>query len=201
MPAVSSRLLTRLRGETAFTLTEMLVVLAIIGLLVGSFSALLSTTIRHSTEIQEQDVTQTELRAAIDRLAAEVRQAYSGDGATAPIEVATGTALQFLSPDRAQPFHLRRIAYRVGSGRLERAMATSSDTDGAPWIFPALGAYGLVVDSITNASPFTYLDAANAPTTVAANVRTVRISFTVATKASPGRQYTYSTSVSLRSAP
>lgn len=191
----------RLRQEAGFTLSEMLVVLAILGILMAAFTGLLSTTVRHSTEIQEQDVTQTEVRAAVDRLAAEFRQAYSGDSATAPIEAATGTTLQFLSPDRAQPFHLRRIAYRLSAGALERATATSTDTDGFPWVFPALGAYAPVLGSIRNAALFTFLDASNAPTTVAANVRTVTIAVTVATKAAPSRQYTYGTSVTVRSEP
>ncbi len=193
-------LLHRLRREGGFTLSEMLVVLAILGILVAAFTALLSATITHSTEIQEQDVTQTEVRAAVDRLAADLRQAYSGDSATAPVESATGTTIQFLSPDRVQPFHLRRIAYRLSGGVLERAIATSTDTDGYPWVFPALGPYGQVLGSIKNSTPFTFLDAANAPTTVAAAVRTVMITFTVATKSSPGRQYTYATSVTVRSA-
>ena len=66
-------------------------------------------------------------------MARELRQAYTGD-TTYPIQTATATTLQFLSPDRATPFHNRHIAYRLASGgQIDRAMTTSTDTDGAPW--------------------------------------------------------------------
>lgn len=193
--------LRRLRGQGGFTLTEMLVVLAILGVLLGAFSLLLSTTIRSSGEIQEQNLTQTELRSAIDRLAAELRQAYAGDSSIQPIEVATGTALQFLSPDRSTPYRLRRLSYRLSGGTLERAIATSTNTGGPPWTFPALGPYAPLVTSVRNAAPFGYLDAARAVTTRAADVRTVDMTFAVSTSASPSRQYTYDTSVTLRASP
>lgn len=191
---------TRLSSEGGFTLSEMLVVISILGLILGAFSLIFSSAIRHSGEIQEQNLLQTEVRAATDRIAREVRQAYVGDG-TSPIETTTGTQLQFLSLDAAEPYHLRRIVYRLTSGTLERAMATSTNTGGPPWTFPALSAWGPLVDSIKNATPFTYFDGASpAPnaTTTAASVRSVTITLTVATATAPGRQIIYTTSAALR---
>ena len=189
------------RGEGGFTLSELVVVLALIGVLFTSFSLLLSGTVRHGGEIQEQNLTQTELRSAVDQLASELRQAYSGDAATPLVEVANGTEIQFLSPDNSSPFRLRRISYRLTGAALERAMATSTDNDGPPWSFPALGTYRTLVDSIQNTTPFSYLDIGNVATTTASEVRTIDMTFTVATRSAQDRQYTYGTSASLRATP
>jgi prepilin-type N-terminal cleavage/methylation domain-containing protein len=200
-----------LKREDGFTLSEMLVVISILGLILGAFSLIFSSSIRHSGEIQEQSLLQTEARAAGDRVAREVRQAYYGDATTCPpavtsgtcpITTATGTQLQFYSLDEQAPYHLRLIAYRLNAGKLERAMATSNNTGGPPWTLPALGAWGTVVGSITNTAPFTYLDGADPPLppTSPATVRSVTITLTVATATASGRQITYSTSAAVRSA-
>ena len=114
------------------TLSEMLVVLAIMGIILAALAGVLSMSITQSSQIQEQSILQTEVRDAVDTMARELRQAYTGDS-TYPIETATSTTLQFLSPDKAVPFHNRRIAYRLAGGQIDRAMTTSTDTDGAPW--------------------------------------------------------------------
>jgi prepilin-type N-terminal cleavage/methylation domain-containing protein len=203
---------TRLASERGFTLSEMLVVISILGLILGAFSLIFSSSIRHSGEIQEQSLMQTEVRFATDRIAREVRQAYYGDGTTCPVTVTTGTCpitmstatqLQFYSLDEQAPYHLRFIAYRLSGGALQRAMATSTNTAGPPWTMPALGAWGTVVGSIKNATLFTYFDSASPTpnaTTTASSVRSVTITLTEATSTSPGRQYTYTTSAALRSA-
>jgi Tfp pilus assembly protein PilW len=189
----------------------MVVVMAILGIVIAMLVVVLSLTIRQSSQIEEQSALQTDIRATADVLARELRQAYTGD-ASYPIETATGTTLQFLSPDMAAPYHNRRIAYRLTGGHLDRASTTSTDTDGPPWAglawttfatVPA-GAWAKRVVSVRNAAVFTYFDKSGAllsGTITPSAVYRVKITVTVSTDANTARQFTYSTSASLRWAP
>jgi prepilin-type N-terminal cleavage/methylation domain-containing protein len=192
------RLLRHLRGEEGFTLSEMLVVMSILGIVFAAYATIFSSSIRHTSEVQEQSTIQTELRSATDTLAREFRQSYTGDETVPAVEASTATQITFLSPDRQVPFHLRRISYRLNNGALERAEAISTDTDGYPWVIPALGPWRVQVNNVTNTTPFSYLDVNNAATTTPAAVRTITMTFTVATKTSPGRSFTYGTSATVR---
>lgn len=190
-----------LRSERGFTLTEMLTAMTVFGILIASYAGLLSSTVRQGTQIEEQSTLQQEARSAISVLGQDLRQAYDGDDdtLTSPIESVSPTQITFLSPDRAQPFRLRRISYRLNGGQLERALATSSDTDGYPWSLPALGSYGRLVGSVVNASPFVFRTATGATTSTASAVRSVEVTLTVATKGSSNRQYTYRNVFTVRS--
>jgi prepilin-type N-terminal cleavage/methylation domain-containing protein len=190
-----------LGGEDGFTLVEMLTAMTVFSILIAVFATTFGSAIRHSDEIEEQSNLQVETRAAITFLSQDLRQVYDGDAnvLTSPIESIGPTQITFLTPDRATPFHMRRLSYRLTGGQFERAMATSSDTDGYPWSIPALGSYRKLVGSVANATAFTYKDAAGLTTAVPANVRTVHVTLTVATNTTPARQYTYQTNVSLRS--
>lgn len=194
-----TRLAVPLRRESGFTLIEMLSAMAVLGLLAAAVSVALSSMIRHSDEVEDRTALQGEVRFTLDRLAVDLRQAYSGVDGVSPIEAVSSTGLTFLSPDRAEPFHLRRISYRLSGGAIERATATSTDTDGAPWSIPALGSWVKQVESVTNAAPFSYFDANGAATTNPAEVATVTIDLVVATNSSPTRTLRYSTSVTVRS--
>ena len=194
--------------ESGLTLTEMLTVLAIMGVVMAALVLVFSTSIRVSSQVQEQGVLQAEVRATVDSMAREIRQAYTGDSSY-PIETATGTTLQFLSPDRAVPYHDRRIAYRLASGKIQRALTTSTDTDGPPWAglawttfgsIPA-GSWAMRVGSVKNAAVFTYYDKTGTLLTgsiTPLSVYRIKVTVTVATKAASTRQFTYSTSTSLR---
>jgi prepilin-type N-terminal cleavage/methylation domain-containing protein len=202
---MSRRVRQLLRDERGVTLIEMMAVLAILGIVVGAFVAVYTATIRHSSEVQEQNTLQTEARAVVDTLAQEVRQAWTHEDDTTyptPVITATGTQVTFLSPDRANPYHLRTISYRVNSGRLERALAVSSDTDGPPWVMPALGSWasrvGSVVANPGGTAVFQYLKADGTTTTSAALARSVVITLSLATKTSPSRTVTFSTRATLR---
>jgi prepilin-type N-terminal cleavage/methylation domain-containing protein len=202
------RLHLRLRDEAGMTLSEMLVVLAIMGIILAALAGVLSMSITQSSQIQEQSVLQTEVRNTVDTMARELRQAYTGDS-TYPIVTATPTTLMFYSPDKAVPFHNRLIAYRLASGQIDRAQTTSTDTDGAPWTGFAWTTFGAIpagswskrVDSVKNSTVFTYFDSTGAQLSSSptpSSVYRVLITVTVATKVSSTRQYTYSTSASLR---
>ena len=196
-----TRLRRRLRSESGFTVIEMMVSMMVLGFFFASFATVIGSSIVHGTEIQEQAVLQTEVRAAVDSLVADVRQAsVAGDTSLARISTATSTQLTFLSPDRAQPMRLRRIAYQVTGGQLQRAIARSTNTS-APWTIPTLSAWSapLVRSIVTTGTPvFRYYDAAGAATTVAANIRTVRIRITVAPATAQNSALSYETRVSLR---
>jgi prepilin-type N-terminal cleavage/methylation domain-containing protein len=198
----------RLRQEDGLTLSEMLVVLAIMGIILAALTLVLGMTITQSSQIQEQSTLQTEVRGTIDKMVREIRQAYTGDS-TYPIETATSTTLQFLSPDKASTFHNRRISYRLAAGEIDRAQTTSTDTDGPPWTGFAWASFGSIpsgswskqVGSVTNAAVFTYYDQSGTlltGTITPSSVYRVVITVTVATKAEATRQFTYSTSASLR---
>ncbi len=190
------------------TLSEMLVVLAIMGIILAALAGVLSMSITQSSQIQEQSTLQTEVRAVVDGMARELRQAYTGDSSY-PIVTASSTTLMFYSPDKALPFHNRLIAYRLNGGQIERAMLTSSNTGGPPWSgltwtsaasIPS-GAWAKQVDSVKNSAAFTFFDSTGTQLTgtiTPSSVYRVLMTVTVATKQTPGRQYSYSTSASLR---
>jgi prepilin-type N-terminal cleavage/methylation domain-containing protein len=200
-----TRRLTALRDERGFTLSEMLVVLAILGLVFGMFSLVVSSSIRHSTEVQESSILQTEARAAVERFATDLRQAYTGDEDTStfPIIGIANTWVEFYSPDRQIPFHLRRVRYELVSGKLQRSFATSTDTDGWPWLgLTILGTPQKLVGSVRNSTPFTYFDEnGNSLAATAGNrllVRTVKLTLAVSPVSAQSRSSTYETSVTLR---
>ena len=174
--------------------------MALIGVIFMIFSIVMSSTIRTSSEVGEDAVLQGEVRSAVDGLAKDLRQASTGNG-TAPLEKMTATEIQFFSPDRATPYHLRRINYKLSGKTLKRASSTSTNTGAPPWTFPAsLSVYSLQVGSIVNSDIFKYYNAADPPvqTTDPTDVASVSIKIVVATKGSPNRQFTYATSVALR---
>jgi prepilin-type N-terminal cleavage/methylation domain-containing protein len=187
-----------LRREDGFTLSEMLVSIAVLGILFAVASMALSSAIRHSDEVEDQAEIQTEVRAAVDSLSRDLRQAYSGDVAVFPITAATGSTLTVLSPDRAAPFHLREVQYRVTGGRLERRLRTSTDTDGAPWVWPGFGPWQRVLDRVQNAAPFVYRTELGAVTTTPSQVATVEITLQTSANSSATRVSTYRTSVTVR---
>lgn len=193
---------TRLRREDGFSLAEMMVAMALLSVLFASFALTMGTTLRISGEVESNSVVQTAVRAAVDTLAADLRQAYSGSATVAPIESMSANAIQFFSPDRQQPFRLRRIGYQAAAGKLERRTATSTNTDGYPWTMsPAAitsAPWIAQADSLVSTSVFTFLDASGAATASTTAVRTVGIQVIVATQTSPTRQFTYQTSVQLR---
>jgi prepilin-type N-terminal cleavage/methylation domain-containing protein len=194
---VSGRLRT-LDGEEGFTLIELLVAMAIMGTLLGAFGQMLITTSKSSARTEEQATLQDLARTAISGFTRDLREATNTLG-TSPVESLSGTTVTFDAPDEATPFHLRRIAYRLVGGELDRSVTTSVNTGNAPWQWPATsGTWTSVLDSITNSSIFTYYDATGAVTTDPTAVSSVRITLAVAPKQNQGGTSTYSALVSIR---
>ena len=109
------------------------------------------------------------------------------------------SSITFLSLDKAQPFKLRRISYRLTGQTLERRQAIGPDVN--PANIPAPGSWLPEVTSVKNTTLFTYQDAAGATTATASAVRSVGLNFTVATVSAPTRTYPYTTDVTLRITP
>jgi prepilin-type N-terminal cleavage/methylation domain-containing protein len=188
----------RLADERGFTLPELVICMAILGTVLAGFGQMLTSTSKTSNRVTEQALLQNEVRVTVDRLTTDLRSATNANGST-PIESLSATSLQFLAPDTATPFHLRRIAYRFANGKLDRSITYSNDTDGWPWVWPATaGPYIQQLDSITNAAVFTYYDGNGALTTDPAAVRSVRVSVTVAPRQAQGGHAAYSALASIR---
>jgi prepilin-type N-terminal cleavage/methylation domain-containing protein len=194
-------MIARLRAAAAsrdgFTLIEIVISMVMIGIIFAIFSITMSSTIHTSSDVEEDSALQGEARAAVEGIARDLRQTYTGNGSPG-IESMSASAIQFLSPDRQTPFHLRRISYRLTGQTLERASATSTNTGAPPWTFPNLSGYVAQVGSVVSSSIFRYYDANGAVTSAPADVAGVTIALTVATAQAPGRQFTYATSVAMR---
>jgi Tfp pilus assembly protein PilW len=188
----------RVRTEQGLTLIELMLAMSFMGVLVSALTLMLTTTTHWGSQVQEDAIVQTEVRTAIDRLARDLRQVYTGDG-TSPIVSMTPTSLTFESPDSSTPFRLRRIAYQLAGGSLSRSSLTSTNAGSPPWTFPAQpGAYVQQVGSVVSPAVFSYFDANGAVTTNPLVVHTVKVSVTVTTGASQGRRSTYDATVALR---
>ncbi len=190
----------RLRSQAGFTLIEMMMALIVMSALTASFATIVTAMVEHSTEITDDSVNQTEARSAIDLLARDFRQSYVGDG-TNGVEAITGTTITFDSPDRAVPFHLRRISYRISSGQLQRQVTMTTNTGGPPWTWGTAGPWTTVMATVVNSPVFVgYSDyPTGAQTTTASAVRAITYNFVVTSKAGRGKQYTYNGTSSIRS--
>lgn len=198
---MTMRVAQRARSRDGFTLVETLVSLLVLGIFVGLFSMVMTSTIRHWNVIEKQTVLQVEARAVADTLAVDLRQASSGVDGTCPISVATATSLQFFSPDRSEPSHQRTVAVRLAGGKLERAVSTSTNT--APpwtgmWTTPPASAWTKRV-ALANTSVFSYYDASGAALAapVAAGslklIKGIRIQLTTSAAGSGGNTTSYET--------
>jgi type II secretory pathway component PulJ len=186
--------------QAGFTLVELVFATFVLtaGVIVA-WSAIMATTARTAGRAQQLADLQTEVRAAVDSLASDLRQGQCLDSTTTPVTTATATQVTFYSPDRATPYHLRQVSYRVSGGNLQRAFATSTNTGGPPWTIPALGPWSTLVGQITNTSVFTYKDASDVTTTDPTAVASAKVSLVIAPPVGVGGAgATYSTNIALR---
>jgi prepilin-type N-terminal cleavage/methylation domain-containing protein len=187
-----------MRDDRGFTVPELLVAMTLLAIVLGAFGQMLITSSKTSNRVEEQAALQAEVRASIDRLTTDFRQATT-TGATSPVEVASSTAFTFDSPDRATAFHLRRIAYRLVNGQLERSTTVSTNTGTYPWSWPGTsGSWIPELTSITNTNPFTFYDSSGTATTTVSAIHSMRVTLTVAPRQTQGGTNTYSTLVTIR---
>ena len=113
--------------QNGYTLIELLASTFIltVGVMVA-WSAIMTSTVKTAGRAQELADLQTEVRRAVDTLAADLRQAQCRDATTLPVTTATTTQVTFYSPDRLTPYHLRQVSYRLSGGQFQRAFATST---------------------------------------------------------------------------
>jgi prepilin-type N-terminal cleavage/methylation domain-containing protein len=184
--------------ERGFTVPEMLVTMVLMAIVMGAFGQMLITSSKTSNRVEEQAALQADVRAAIERLTSDFREATTV-GAGGAVESISGTSFTFDSPDRATPFRLRRISYRLAGGELDRSTTTSTNAGSAPWTWPATaGAWIPQLSSVTNAAPFTFYDSGGTSTTNPALVASMRITLTVAPKQNQGGSSTYAALIAIR---
>jgi prepilin-type N-terminal cleavage/methylation domain-containing protein len=188
-----------MRDERGFTVPELLVTIVLLAIVLTAFGQVLITSSKTSNRVQEQAALQNDVRAVIDRLTSDFRQATTTNQTFSPVSAASATTLTFDTPDRGTPYHLRRISYRLVGGTLERSATVSTDTDGWPWVWPGTtGPWVAQLTSIANPSPFVFYDGNGAVTTNPTAVHSVRVTFTVAPKQTQGGANTYSALVTIR---
>jgi len=127
------RRLAALGSEGGFTLIELLVVVVLIGITSTMFETTFGTVVNSSSQVQSQNILQTEVRASLNQLVADLRYATYGD-TTTPVDASFGANyLTFYSPDHQTPSHMRKIRYWIDGTTLKRQEIKSTNTDGPPW--------------------------------------------------------------------
>jgi len=157
----------RLRQESGFTITELLVAMPVLLVMLAGLTTAFVQLNRSNDRTQEQTVLQSEARAALATLETDIRQAFVGDGSN-PIVTATATSVTLETPDRyptvvtgsiVNSFHLRKITYSVTAKTLQTQSMTSTNTfpTAPPWTWPgSMGAWKRMAGQITNTDIFSY---------------------------------------------
>jgi len=192
-----TRILRLLRRETAMTLVELLGAITVMGIVMPGVIIGIQSAVRSSTDTQNRSILQTEARAVLDRMVQDIRQSDQ-NGSTASFTTMSATQVTFYSPDRLTPFHLRQVSYRIQNGQLQRAVATSTNTNGPPWTIGSLGAWVNQVGSVATGSGFAYYDQSGAVTSSATALRSVVITLNLKMPTSSGRPFSFVDTVALR---
>jgi prepilin-type N-terminal cleavage/methylation domain-containing protein len=191
--------LARPRRDRGFTLVEVMVATSLLGLVLLLVYGAVGSGVQQAVDVEARIQTQSAVRVAADAFVRDLRQAYTGDAALPRVEAIGPTQITFYSPDRATPFHIRRISYRLSGTALQRSVTTSTDTNGFPWVFGTAGPYVTVLDNVRNTTVFTFRDADGAVTSDAESVALVQLDVTVDRDPSrPPGALVYSTTAELR---
>ena len=187
------------RGDRGFSLVEVMVATSLLGVVLMLVYGTLNGGVRQAADAEARVRLQTDVRAATDGFVRDLRQAYTGDPSTSRIATMTANQITFYSPDKATPFHLRKISYRLNGTRWERSATLSTDTDGYPWVFGTTGAYVLALDGVRTTTLFTYHDADGIVTSTAGEVAIVDLAISIDVDTSrPPAPLIYGASVDLR---
>jgi prepilin-type N-terminal cleavage/methylation domain-containing protein len=122
------------RDQRGFTLVELLVVISMLAITMAMFSVTYSTTVDRSSQVQAQNIAQTEVRASLNQMVSDLRDATTG-GTMAPIISYGDSSISFYSPDRMNPTNLRKITYSLTSNNIlqrQSTPVTSYDGNGNP---------------------------------------------------------------------
>jgi prepilin-type N-terminal cleavage/methylation domain-containing protein len=187
------------RGDRGFTIIEVMVATSLLGIVLLIVYGTLNSGVQHAADAEARVQIEADVRGVADTFVRDLRQAYTGDPNLTRIGTMTATQITFYSPDRATPYHIRKISYRLNGINLERSVTTSTDTDGVPWTFGTTGPYAVVLKDVHSTTLFSYRDQDGAATTDPAAVAIVDLSLTVDhdTTRPPG-PLSYSTSAELR---
>jgi prepilin-type N-terminal cleavage/methylation domain-containing protein len=189
------------RDDSGFSLIEVIVATSILGVVLLIVYGTLNSGVRHAADVEARVQIEAEVRGVADTFVRDLRQAYTGDMTLNRIGSMSATGLTFYSPDRATPYHIRRISYRLSGTTLERSVTVSTDTDGSPWSFGSAGAYATVLQNVRNTPLFTYRRRDGSTTTDASQVATVELAVTVdRDPTQPPGPLSYSTTAELRGA-
>lgn len=203
-----SRLVHPLRGrlaglwaEEGFTLVELLIASIVLMIVFGTITDTIANMETVGNRVVNDSGVQAQARSAVDGLVGQLREAYTAQPSVAPIITMGSTQVSFYVPDELTPFHLLKVSYRVTGGALQRAVETSTNTNGPPWLWPtpdAPGPWGTVADSITNTDVFTYLEAdghTSAPDASHVSSVVVKVSTTGFVRGSTTTTYTTSATI------
>jgi prepilin-type N-terminal cleavage/methylation domain-containing protein len=187
------------RRDGGFTLVEVMVATAILGVVLALVFSALNGGVRQAADAQNRAVVEADVRVTADSFVRDLRQANTGDPSLNRIESMSATQITFYSPDRQTPFHLRKISYELNGTDLQRSTTVSTDTDGFPWVFGTTGTYITQLQYVRNTTVFAYRDADGNATTdpTAVSVVDLILSVDQDTTTSPAA-YAYSTTVQIR---
>jgi Tfp pilus assembly protein PilW len=187
----------RFTDERGFSIVEVTVGGALLLLVSLVVLQLFDASVERAAGIEDRSQRLASVRVGVDELVRDLRQAWTGDPATPPISAVGATSITFFTPDRSTPVRLRRVSYRVSSGRLERSVTWSTNTGTAPWTFGTTGPWVPVVDAVRPGGVFVAVDEAGVPTTNPALARRIDVTFDVPGSRG-GSDHDYRTSIDLR---